>query len=123
MLHYTILGFQVPADDDSESEDEIPKAKGKFIGPQIPSFLSQNSEGSLNSSDNDESETAQIIGPILPSSLKNSSDVEDNDVYGPMPPQTNIDYDVVNIIEKRAAHMKNKLENKACKFKIIDLKC
>lgn len=107
----------MPVDEDSESEDELPKERRKFIGPQVPSFLSRKSDDDINSSDTEESETSKIIGPVLPSSLSsldNSSVKEDSEVFGPMPPQTNMDYDLVNIIEKRASDMKNKLENKVC---------
>lgn len=106
----------MPVDEDSESE-ELPKEKRKLIGPQVPSFLSRKSEDHINSSDSEESETSKIIGPVLPSSLSSLDSFsvkEDSDVFGPMPPQTNMDYDLVNIIEKRASNMKNKLENKVC---------
>lgn len=85
-----------------------------MIGPQIPSFLSRKSEDDINSSDTEESETSKIIGPVLPSSLSSPNAQEDSEIFGPMPPQTNVDYDLVNIIEKRASNMKNRLENKVC---------
>lgn len=111
-------GFKLAANDDSESEDDQPEVK--VIGPQIPLHLAQKKPESNSSSSEseEESQSNPVIGPVLPGSRKrhhpDSSDNEHDDfeVYGPMPPQTKVDYDVINIIEKRAANMKNKIDNK-----------
>lgn len=115
ILYCILLGFILPADESSESDSEQCKKKAKVIGPQIPDFLtSKQLNDGVNSPVRDESQSSKIIGPVIPSSCTKSSnsDNEDSEVYGPMPPQTKIDYDVVGMIEKRAASMKNKLDNK-----------
>lgn len=76
-------------------------------------------------SDSPEENTHQsdkIIGPVLPRSLTGNSGNSDDEVYGPMPSQTKMDYDVVNMIEKRSVNMKNKLDNKACMMYINKIK-
>jgi len=118
-------GFKLPVSEDSDSDYEQPKKKAKIIGPQPPESLNKEQIDKEYSPERKEvPQTAAIIGPMLPGACLQNNDTNDDDddeyddddgggeVYGPLPPQTKQDYDIVKIIEKRASNMKNKLEMK-----------
>lgn len=108
-------GFKLPQESDDDTSSEPPSKKTKVIGPQCPSFINPSniSSDDSNLSAKYDSETPNIVGPVLPPSLRQRTNRDDDDeVYGPVPTDAKMDYNIVKIIEDRAANMKDRLHMK-----------
>ncbi|KAG8181459.1 hypothetical protein JTE90_017521 [Oedothorax gibbosus] len=104
---------------DAEMSDEPEEHSPKIIGPQVPDFLSRKELDELDTSipaKTASEEPANVIGPVLPASLRRRADSSDDEAVGPVPSMcSNVESDINETraaIEKRAENMKNKLDNK-----------